>query len=131
MLQVLGLDAHHSLCVQHDGRKEAGKQQASKTRALVTFPGGSCKYYQQKSTRGSAKHHGHFPHTSLDHAGCDTPVSHLPWIYLMGRVGCWPQCAAQVAYLSCQGYHPSFPNAVVLVVITEAQDDSCLQATDN
>ena len=89
MLQVLGQDANHSLCLQHDSWKEAGKKQASKTRALDMFPGGSCKYYQQKRThpinqRGFAKHHGHFPHTSLDRAGCDTPMSHCPGVYLVG-----------------------------------------------
>lgn len=35
----------------------------------------------------------------------------------------------QVAYLHCQGYHASFPAAMVFVVITEAaQDFSFLQA---
>lgn len=83
MLQVLGQNANHSLGLQHYHWKEAGNERASKTRALDMFPGGSCKYYQQKSThpinqRGFAKHHGHFPLTILDCASCDTPMNHCP-----------------------------------------------------
>lgn len=89
MLQVLGQDTNHRLCLQYDSGEEAGKQQARKTRALDMFLGGSHKYNQQKSTHPInqqcfSKHHGQFPHTNLDHAGCDTPVSHCPRVYLVG-----------------------------------------------
>ena len=87
MLQVLGQDPNHSLCLQYDSWKEAGKQQASKTGALDVFPARSRRYYQEKSThpinqQGFTKHHGHFPHTSLDCT--DTPMSHCPGVYLVG-----------------------------------------------